>query len=220
MYVTSGTNLSTIAVAQILACICLHKINQWFHRSIQWADTINCHVDFITVWPTAAVGNLFSITGHMNCALLLVGCKTKQFYPKILPSFNYEEERLLLTYYWITYTHLSWCFILMWCYALTWVMEILVQAISNVHMGRRFPTTGLQSKQQAMVKSDLKSDLFLWFSTTNIFECNCKPQIYRLWLRVYQDIQVFADTVSIELLFIWNTKKVHTQIMQANLVLI
>jgi len=39
-----------------------------------------------------AVGYLFTITGRMNCALSLAGRKINQFYPKILPLSNNEEE--------------------------------------------------------------------------------------------------------------------------------
>jgi len=38
----------------------------------------------------AGVGNPFTTTGCMNCALLLAGWKINYFYPQILP--NYEEE--------------------------------------------------------------------------------------------------------------------------------
>jgi len=37
-------------------------------------------------------GNLFTITGRVNCALSLVGRKSNYFCPKILPLSNYEEE--------------------------------------------------------------------------------------------------------------------------------
>jgi len=38
------------------------------------------------------VGNLFTITDRMNCALSLAGRKINLFYPKILPLSNSEEE--------------------------------------------------------------------------------------------------------------------------------
>jgi len=34
---------------------------------------------------TPGLGDLFTITGHMNCALSLAGRKIKWFYPKIVP---------------------------------------------------------------------------------------------------------------------------------------
>jgi len=42
------------------------------------------------------VGNVFTITGRINCELSLVGHKINYFCPKILPLCNYEEEWLLL----------------------------------------------------------------------------------------------------------------------------
>ena len=38
------------------------------------------------------VRNLFTITGRMNCALLLAGCKINYFYPKIPPLPNYKKN--------------------------------------------------------------------------------------------------------------------------------
>jgi len=57
----------------------------------------------------ASVGNLFIITGRMNCALTLAGRKINEFYPKILPLSNNEEECLLLTQ--CLSTCLSWSFV-------------------------------------------------------------------------------------------------------------
>jgi len=37
-------------------------------------------------------GNLFTITDRVNYALSLAGPKINQFYPKILPLSNNEEE--------------------------------------------------------------------------------------------------------------------------------
>jgi len=54
---------------------------------------------------------------------------------------NYEEERLLLSYYLNTY--LSYCFVLTWWYRLTWVTNILERALSNVRADRRFPASAL-----------------------------------------------------------------------------
>ena len=44
------------------------------------------------------MGNLFTVTGCMNHALLLAGCKIKKIYPRILPLSNYEEEWFFSTY--------------------------------------------------------------------------------------------------------------------------
>jgi len=89
----------------------------------------------------AGVGNLFTIMSCMNCALSLMDCKIKWFYPKIIPLFNYEEEWRLLTYY--LSTCLSWSFVLTRCCTLNWVTKILMWAMLNVHTGCRFPTPGL-----------------------------------------------------------------------------
>jgi len=58
----------------------------------------------------AGMGNLFTITGRVNCALSLAGRKINWFYPKILPLSNYGEEWLLLTCH--QSTCLSWSFLL------------------------------------------------------------------------------------------------------------
>ena len=78
-------------------------------------------------------GNLFTITGRRNCALSLVGRKLNQFYSKVLPLSNCEEEWLLSA------CNLSTClsrsFVLTQCCVLTWVTKIRMLAISNVHAG-------------------------------------------------------------------------------------
>ena len=92
-------------------------------------------------------GNVFTVASRMNCALSLVVHKINQFYPKIFPLFNFEEEWLLVTDY--ISTCLPWSFVLTRCCALSWVTKILMRAISNVHAGRiwpagrRFSTPGL-----------------------------------------------------------------------------
>ena len=86
-------------------------------------------------------GNLFTVTGRMNCALSQASRKINKVHPKILPLFNNEEEWLLLTYY--LSTCLSWCSVLKRCCTLTWISKILMQAIWNVHAGRRFSTSEL-----------------------------------------------------------------------------
>jgi len=96
------------------------------------------------LFPRSGVGNLFTITGRIKCALSLAGRKINWFYPHILPLSNYEEERLLLAYY-LT-TCLSWCLVLKRCCTLTWVRKIMLRAISSVYAGRRFPTPGLDVK--------------------------------------------------------------------------
>ena len=92
----------------------------------------------------AGVGNIFTITGLMSCALSLADRKIYGLFPKVLPLSDYEEEWLLLMYY------LSACllcsFVLTWSCTLTLVTKILMRAISNVHVdriwlaGRRFLT--------------------------------------------------------------------------------
>jgi len=79
----------------------------------------------------AGVENLFTITGRMNCGILLAGSKINSFYLKILPLSNYEQERLLLTYYVSIY--LSWIFVLRRCCTLPGLTKILMRAIVNVH---------------------------------------------------------------------------------------
>ena len=78
-------------------------------------------------------GNLFTFTGRRNCALSLVGRKLNQFYSKVLPLSNCEEEWLLLA------CNLSTClsrsFALTQCCVLTWVTKIRMLATSNVHAG-------------------------------------------------------------------------------------
>jgi len=83
-------------------------------------------------------GNLFTITGGMNCTLSLEGRKIIWFYPKMLSLSNYEEDWLLLTYYPSTCS--TWIFALTHCCTLTWVTTILLRTISNVHAGRGFPS--------------------------------------------------------------------------------
>jgi len=41
---------------------------------------------------TPGLGNLFTITDGMNCALLLAGSEINSFFHKILPFANYGEE--------------------------------------------------------------------------------------------------------------------------------
>jgi len=77
-------------------------------------NTRHCVAKFYTAQRfMPGVGNLFAITGRMNCALSLAGRKINRFYPKILPSCNCEEALFLLTYY--LGTCLSWSFVLTRC---------------------------------------------------------------------------------------------------------
>ena len=93
------------------------------------------------------LGNLFTITGRMNCALSLEGRRINWFYLKILPFSDFEEQWLLFMYY--LSACLSWSFVLTRSYTQTLVTKILMRAISNVHtgriwpVGRRFPTHGV-----------------------------------------------------------------------------
>ena len=86
----------------------------------------------------------------MNCSLSLVSRKISWFYPKIPPLFNYDEEWLLLTYCLQIVivsrpTCLLWSFVFTHCCILSlWEAKILMQAISNVHAGRRFSTPPLE----------------------------------------------------------------------------
>jgi len=71
----------------------------------------------------SGVRNLFTAMGRMNCALALAGGKINYFFLKILPSSNYEEERLLLTYY--LSTCLSWSFVMTRFCTLTCITKIM-----------------------------------------------------------------------------------------------
>jgi len=85
----------------------------------QWLSGFN--LDF--AHSKAGVGNLFAITGRMNCSLSLAGRKFSSFYPKIILLSNYEEEWLLLTYYLCTCLSSA----SFWRdFVITWVIKILM----------------------------------------------------------------------------------------------
>ena len=108
----------------------------------------------------AGVGNLVTITSHINCALSMVGQKIYQFYLKILPLSKYEDEWLLLMYH--LSTCLSWGFVLTQCCTRKCVTKILMLcAISNVHTTRiwpagcRFPIPALGDWEKKCVEKNL-----------------------------------------------------------------
>jgi len=51
-------------------------------------------------------------------------------------------------------TCLSWSFVLMQRYSLIQLTKILMRAISNVHVGRRFPTPALDEQWQLTAAGD------------------------------------------------------------------
>ena len=87
----------------------------------------------------------------MNYVLSLAGRKINDF---ILKFYLYptEEKWLLLNYY--LSTCLSCSFVLTGCRAITWVTKNLVQAITNVHAGCRFPIPVVAHSQLTLL-SDL-----------------------------------------------------------------
>ena len=80
----------------------------------------------------------------MNCAKSWLAAKSNNFILK----FDLYLERGRVTSLELGYylgTCLLWSFVLTRCCALTWVTQILMRAISNVHTGRRLPSSDVNS---------------------------------------------------------------------------
>ena len=80
----------------------------------------------INACSRTGVGNLFTITGHINYILPLAS-RNINSYPKILPLSNYKEELEAPAYHGTSFCVLTRCCIL------TRVTKILMRAKSNVH---------------------------------------------------------------------------------------
>jgi len=76
------------------------RIFKWFVKSRK-----NHLSTVVALLYRSSVGNTFTITGHINCALSLMGHKINQFNPKILPL-----TMRVISLDWLSSIGLSWSF--------------------------------------------------------------------------------------------------------------
>jgi len=116
--------------------LCSESVTVWVCAIFLAACYRPCRLSYC-----AGVGNVFAVTGRINGGLSPAGRRNNWPISKIQLLSSHEGWWILLTYY--LSIRLSWSFVLTRFCNLNWVTKILMQAISNDHAGRRFPTPAI-----------------------------------------------------------------------------